>query len=117
MSNRAKSEQAEIRIAGKTLYVPSAQIRGRTVAVTGNWLRMAAVKDEELVEGEILDDPAAFVDEMKKSPLRADLLTFAQKIPETKPKYAYHFQWDNWAAVPTTSFGDWWEERLPQEAR
>lgn len=117
MSNRAKSEQAEIRIAGKTLYVPSAEIRGRTVVVTGNWLRMAAVKDEELVEGEILDDPAAFVDGMKKSPLRADLLTFAQKIPEITPKYAYHFQWDNWAAVPTTSFGDWWEKRLPQEAR
>jgi hypothetical protein len=117
MSNRAKSEQAEIRIAGKTLYVPSAEIRGRTVVVTGNWLRMAAVKDEELVEGEILDDPAAFVDGMKKSPLRADLLTFAQKIPETTPKYAYHIQWDNWAAVPTTSFGDWWEKRLPQEAR
>ena len=112
-----KAEQAEIRIAGKTLYVPSAEISGRTVVVTGNWLRWAGVKDEGLVEGEIVDNPPAFVAGMRKSHLRADILTFAQKIPDTEPKYGYEFSWDNWAAVPTTSFDDWWEKRLPQESR
>jgi hypothetical protein len=50
---------------------------------------------------------------MRKSPLQADFLTFAQKIPDTTP----HFEWDNWAVVPITSFADWWEKRLPQETR
>jgi hypothetical protein len=117
MSTCVKAEQAEIKIAGKTLYVPSAEICGRTVVVTGNWLRIAAVKDEELVEGEIVDDPAAFVQGMRKSALRADILTFAQKIPETTPKHSYDFRWDNWAVVPITTFDDWWEKRLPQESR
>jgi len=44
-------------------------------------------------------------------------LTFAQKIPATTPKYDYAFEWDNWAAIPITSFNDWWEKRLPQESR
>lgn len=112
-----KAEQAKIIFAGKTLYVPSAEICGRTVVVTGNWLRMAAVKDEELVEGETVEDPSAFVEGMRESPLRADILTFAQKLPETTPKYAYDFEWDNYAAVPVTSFEEWWEKRLPQESR
>jgi hypothetical protein len=117
MNTCAEAEHAEIRIAGKTLYVPSAEICGRTVVVTGNWLRMAAVKDEDVVEGEIVDVPAAFIEQMRKSPLRADILTFAQKLPEATPKYDYNFQWDNWAAVPISSFEDWWERRLPQESR
>jgi hypothetical protein len=111
-----KTQRAEIRIAGKTLYVPSAEICGRTVVVTGKWLRMAAVKDEQLVRGEIVEDPPAFIEGMRKSPLRADILTFAQKIPEANPKYDYDFQLDNWAAVRITSFKDWWEKR-PQETR
>jgi hypothetical protein len=117
VSTMMKTQQAEIRIAGKTLYVPSAEICGRTVVVTGNWLRLAAVKDEDLVEGEVVQDPLLFLDKMRESNVRADVLTFAQKIPETVPKYAYHFQWDNWAVVPITTFDDWWEKRLPQESR
>jgi len=117
MSSCTKAKQAEIRIAGKTLYVPSADIRGRTVVVTGNCFRIAAVKDEEVVQGETIDDPAAFIEGMRKSPLRADILTFAQKLPEITPKYDYDFEWDNCAVVPITSFNDWWENRLPQESR
>ena len=26
------------------------------------------------------------------------------------PKYDYHWEWENWAATPTTSFKDWWEK-------
>jgi len=117
MSTSTRAEQSEICIAGKTFYVPSSEICGRTVVVTGKWLQIAAVKDENLVEGEIVEDPFVFLDEMRSSPLRADILTFAQKVPETTPKYDYVFQWDDWAAIPITSFDDWWEKRLPQESR
>jgi len=117
MSTCANVEQAEIRISGKTLYVPSAEICGRTVVVTGKWIRTAQVKDEEVVEGIPVEDPESFITKLKESELKADVLTFAQRPPEITPKYDYRFEWDNWAAVPTTSFKDWWENRLPQESR
>jgi hypothetical protein len=112
-----KPERAEVRIAGKTLLLPSSEICGKTVVVTGKWLRLAAVKDENVAEGEIIEDPRVFVDEMKRRRLRADILTFGQKLPATTPKYDYPFEWDNWAVIPITSFEDWWEKRLPQESR
>src|SRR4029077_1221269 len=53
---------------------------------------------------------------LKESKLKADVFTFAQRPPRIAPKYDYHFEWDNWAAIPTTCFNHWWE-KLPQESR
>jgi hypothetical protein len=111
-----KEGLAEIRIAGKTFYVPSAEICGRTVVVRGRWLRHAALKDENLIQGEAVEDLALFLHEMKESRLRADILTFPQKMPETGPKYPYYFEWDNWAVAPITNYDEWWQ-KLPQETR
>jgi hypothetical protein len=108
---------AEVRVAGKTFYAPSAEICGRTIVVTGKWLRKAVIKDEDVVEGEIVENPAAFLEQLKRSSLKADIFSFSQKIPNTAPKYRYPFAWDNWAVIPLTSFNDWWEKRLPQESR
>src|SRR5258708_2389678 len=81
----------EVRSAGKKFYVPSAEICGRTVVVTGKSIRAAQVKDEEVVEGAIVEDPEVFINRLKKSELKADLFTFAQKPPATTPKYDYHW--------------------------
>ena len=116
MSTCAKAKREEIRIAGKTLYVPSAEICGRTVVVTGNWIRRAEIKDEAVVEGLTVEHPESFITKVRESELKADVFTFAQRPPEITPKYDYHWEWDNWAAIPTACFKDWWEN-LPQESR
>ena len=107
----------EIRIKGRTKSAPSAQIDGRTIVVTGSFLKQAQVFDEELVEGGAVPNPSTTIAELKRSGLNADLFTFTQRPPETIPKFDYHFEWDNWAVVPTNDFNDWWEKRLPQESR
>src|SRR5436190_8378830 len=116
MTTCATARLEEIRVAGKTVHVPSAEICARTVVVTGKLIRTAEVKDEEVVEGVLIEDPDAFITKLKESKLQADVFTFAQRPPETTPKYDYHWEWDNWAAVRTTCFKDWWEN-LPQESR
>ncbi len=49
------NDSEEIRIRGKTIQVPAISIRGRKVIAKGKWLKMAAVKDEEEVQGETVD--------------------------------------------------------------
>ena len=56
MTTCANTKLAEIRIAGKTLYVPSAEICGRIVVVTDKWIRTAQVRDEDVLEGVIVED-------------------------------------------------------------
>jgi hypothetical protein len=105
----------EIRIKGRNVYAPSVTVFGRTVIATGSWVRTARLHDEELLQGDGITEPEKFIIDVKKSGLKADVFTFAQK-PHEKPKHPYHFNWDNWAAAPTTCFKDWWDN-LPQESR
>jgi hypothetical protein len=112
-----KPKLVEIRIKGENRAVPSAFVDGRTVIVTGKMVRKAAVMDEQLVEGPTVEEPGSFIKALKQTSLRADIFSFEQKPPDVSPKYDYHFEWDSWAAIPITSFSDWWEKRLPQETR
>jgi hypothetical protein len=116
MDTCANAKMEETRIRGQTLYVPSTEICGRTVIVTGKWIRTAGIKDEGVVEGVTVEDPDSFITKLKESNLTADLFTFAQKPLEITPKYDYHRDWDNCAAIPTACFEDWWES-LPQVSR
>jgi hypothetical protein len=116
-SSFMESNFVEIRVEGKTLKVPAATIDGKTVIVTGKWIRMAAIMDEELVEGELVKEPKSFAASLKQAGANADILTFAQRLREVTPKYDCHLEWDNAAVVPITTFKEWWEKRLPQETR
>jgi Acetyltransferase (GNAT) family len=105
-------DYTEIRLKGKDSRVPSAQIAGRTVITSGEWLKKAVVKDEDLLEGDVVGDAEAFVSQLKESGLKADVFTFGQKLPETTPKYSYHLEWDNLAVIPITTYADWWKTRI-----
>jgi hypothetical protein len=107
---------AEIRVRGKTTFVPSVTIDGRTVIRTGKWLKTAVIRDQDFVEGELLKDPAPFLQTLKYSDLKADLFTFLQRPPEVSPRFNYHFELDNYAAVAISTFENWWES-VPQETR
>lgn len=111
------TELIDIRIKGKAARVPSVFLDDRTVIATGKRLKTATVMDEELVEGEAVQDPPAFVSRLRESGLGADIFTFAQKLPDVAPKYSYRVEWDNAAVIPITTFSEWWEKRAKYDVR
>ena len=74
------ASQLEIRVKGRSVFVPSTQIDGRTVIISGKWLRIAAAHDEELIEGEIVSDPKSFVSQLEMSGLDATYLHFLRSL-------------------------------------
>ena len=110
-------DYAEIRVNGRSISIPSARICGRTVIVTGNRLKVAAVQDEELVQGEVVDNLDRFIADLKESALKADIFTFAQHLPDVTPKYGYHLEWDSDAVIPITTFREWLEGRVEYDVR
>jgi hypothetical protein len=110
-------DHTEIRVKGKAVSVPSTHIEGRNVLRSGSLLKIALPQDEELIEGEIVRDPEAFISQLKASGLNADIFTFAQKLPDTAPKYSYHMEWDNLAVIPITTFSEWWDKRVESSVR
>jgi len=109
-------QTAEIRVDGKTSFVPAFTINDLTLIVTGKRLKTAAIRDEDAVEGPGVTDPSHFVRALKEVGSGADLFTFSQKPPETQPRFAHYYELDNIAAVPITTYDQWWEG-LPQETR
>jgi hypothetical protein len=103
-------ELSEIKVKGHTVKVPSVRIEDRTVVATGKWLHVAFVRGEDWTEGQVVVDPPTFIARLIGSGLKADIFTFSQKIPHVRPKYRYHMEWDNVAAIPITSYEDWWDE-------
>jgi hypothetical protein len=104
------SGQSEIRVKGRAVSVPTAQVDGRTVVTIGKWLKIATVRDEELIEGETVANPESFILGLKESDLKADLFTFTQRLPDKTPMHGYHIEWENAAAISITTFSHWWKE-------
>jgi hypothetical protein len=108
----------EISIKGRWVSVPAVNIGGKTIVVTGKFIKRAAIHDEAWLATEV-ENPESFLEMLKaqRGPgLRADIFTFSQKLPTTPPKHRYNMEWESVAAVRVTSFKDWWEG-LPQETR
>jgi hypothetical protein len=88
---------------------------GRNIVITGGFIRLAAVQDEEWIEGEPVPEPQAFIRDLRGKP-PADIFTFARPVPDSEPCYPFHFEWDNVAVTKLSEFAQWWES-LPQETR
>lgn len=92
------------------------RIDGWDVVIRGRWLRTASLADEDWHDRPIMDDPTGFARGIRAHGLKADLFTFAQKIPHWKPRFPFPFDWDNAAAIPITTYQDWWQ-RLTTDRR
>lgn len=107
----------EIRIRGKDSNVPSIRIYDRTIIATGRWLKIAAVKDEAFVEGEVVTDPELFIDKLKKWEAKPDIFMFCQKITDAVPKFAYTMEWDDFAVIRVTTYDEWLRDRIKKDVK
>src|SRR5215472_18068323 len=108
----------EIRVRGRWITVPAVDVNGKMLFATGKWLRTARVRSEEMMEDE-LENPEVYIRTLTgdaNDALKADIFTFTQKLPATRPKYSYSMEWESVAAIRLLSFKQWWEG-LPQETR
>jgi hypothetical protein len=113
-----RANSTEISIRGEWVRVPSVAIGGKTVVITGRWVKVASVRSEDWLETE-LEDPENCVKELirrRETGLRADVFTFAQKPPSATCRYAYPMDPDSIAVAYVPTFREWWEG-LPQETR
>jgi hypothetical protein len=101
-------------MSGKRISASSTSF-GHNIVITGGFIRLAAVQDEEWIEGDPVPEPQAFIRDLRANPA-ADIFTFSRPVPHSEPCYPFHFEWDNVAMVRLGEFPQWWES-LPQETR
>lgn len=87
---------------------------GKQIRVQGKALRVGRLDAEKY---QFLDDPEAMLEGLRKSRRRVDLFTFMQRLPENTPKYRYPMEMDNLAAIPVSTFDQWWNHQIGFKAR
>jgi hypothetical protein len=91
------------------------RVCGKEIKVTGRLVRIARLDADKYQFLE--DDPEQVLDGLRNSGVRVDLFTFMQRLPDTTPKYKYPMEWDNFAALPVSTFENWWMKQLGFKAR
>jgi hypothetical protein len=92
------------------------RIGRRDIKVDGRLVRVARIEGDKYC---FLDEhePASMMEDLRKCGARIDLFTFVQRITETLPKHHYPWDWDNFAALPISTFNHWWTKQLGFKGR
>lgn len=103
-----------INVKGRWVNADALKVANRLLIVRGRFIRIANVR-EELYED--VDNPSSIIEELKKGNNKVDIFSFWQRLPETVPKYAYYMEWDNYAAVPVTTYEEWLNNQIDRNAK
>jgi hypothetical protein len=90
------------------------EVCSRAIRVEGRSVRIARPHGDRY---RFLDDPAQIIKELRNCGERVDLFTFAQRLPESEPKFSYLVEWDNLAVLPVSTFDNWWTKQIGFKAR
>jgi len=90
----------------------------REIKIQGKLLRIARIQGDKY---RFLADPEPLIEGLKKCGERVDIFTFIQRLPEvgavSEVKHRYPMEWDNFAALPLTTFDEWWTKTIGFKAR
>lgn len=112
------SDGFNVSVKGKIKSVSAIRACGVSVLSRGRLVKTAEVFDEYWLERDLLPRPEALIAELqgiKKN--KPDLFTFAQRIPNTDPAYNYDYEWINYAALPITTYEQWFQHQVPSACR
>jgi len=110
-------EWVEISTRGTWRRVPAVSYNGNTIVCSGRFVRTATFKDEFWLEFDPLGNPEEAIRILKQSALRADFFHFSQRLPAVEPSFGYYHEKKSVAAIPLTSYDDWWNNRVTQVTR
>jgi hypothetical protein len=106
----------EVSFKGRSSLAPAVKAKGSTIIISGRFLRTAAIANE-FYEADALTDPLPIIDALREPAPKADLFTFTQKITDREPRFSYYYELDNVAAIPISSYDDWWNHQINSNDR
>ncbi len=90
------------------------EICGRDIEIRGGPIRIARLAADGF---EFVNDPKSVLEALGNCGERIDLFSFTQELPDATPKHDYPMEWDNIAALPVSTFDDWWDHQINAKTR
>jgi len=109
----------DITMGGKSVKAPALEMNGKTVMVTGKWIKIAAIHDEDWIEDahEGLESCIGALQRHDANHVGADIFTITQRVFDTMRPLPYHVEWESVAAIRLSSYDAWWTHGLSADAR
>lgn len=104
----------EMIVNGKLIKSEVIHIDNKEIIISGKFSKKASIKEEWDID---INDPTSIISELKDNKVNADIFTFIQRLPESKPQYSYFMEWDNIAAIPINSYDHWFKKQLHETPR
>lgn len=64
-----------------------------------------------------VEDPDLTLKTLRSCGTRVDMLRFWQRIPDSEPKFNYHKEWRYIAAIPITTYDNWFTKQISGKTR
>lgn len=85
------------------------------ISTMGKFLKTARLTDERYID---IEEPNLLIKNIIKNKIKADIFTFGQRLPDSKPQCDnYHLEFDTIAAIPITTYDRWLEKQIPKQTR
>ncbi len=107
----------EVSVKGKKQEVQAFRLDNVVIVINGRWVRVAKIFDEYWLEADTLPDPHRVLQLLRDAQHNADLFTFSQRVPDTKPRFNFPMEWDNVAVIPVSSHETWFREQISSASR
>jgi hypothetical protein len=109
-----KTQVKELVIKGKPVNVTSLYIHNREVIVQGGGFKTARVEGDWYNQ---VTEPELLIEDLTNSGVKIDMLTFMQAIPIKAPRYTYHLEYDNLAAISLVNYDHWFKTQIKRQSR
>jgi hypothetical protein len=117
MTNLYKVRTSNVISAGKVISVPTLRLDSVTLISRGKAWKTASILDEELVQGNPFPIVEQFLQIIKDSRFPADIISFAHRPLPADTVHPYEHTWDNYAAIPITTYDNWISKQICTDAR
>ncbi|MDR3554361.1 MAG: hypothetical protein P4L55_06385 [Syntrophobacteraceae bacterium] len=106
----------EILVSGAPRKVDCVEIDGQIYSISKGLTRVVSLEEDEEWYRDVRD-PDATIAALRKGPPRTDIFTFWQRFPDTQPHFGFYYELEPIAALPITSFDQWWKSQISPKHR
>ncbi len=107
----------EVSIKGRMQEVPAFHLDDVAIITKGKFLHIAEIFDEYWLPGVSLPDPYHVLSELQGVEYKPDLFTFAQRVPDTQPRFPFYMESDNVAVIHLSSYDEWFSKQISSASR
>ncbi len=107
----------EVSIKGRMQQVPAFRLDDVVIITKGRFLQIAEIFDEYWLPVGNLPGPYRVLTELQAAQHKPDLFTFAQRVPDTQPRFPFHMELDNVAVIPLSSYEAWFSKQISSASR